>query len=372
MKIGLDVSAVPLRPAGAGRYVAELAGLLAQRQSPLRVSSRRGDEQRWRDLGIAEVRGVVPSARPLRVAYEALWAGHSSTVTGCDVWHGPHYTMPRRSSTPTVVTICDMTFFTNPEWHESTKVPFFRQAIRYAARHADGLVAISDFTRRQFLEIFPDAPLPHVAPLGVDLERFRPETEFERSRSEGVPYILCVGTLEPRKGLDVLIEGFTEVATEVDDVELWIVGQLGWGVEEFRQRLSSHPFASRIKTLGYVDDAELPELFRGAQVVAYPSRGEGFGLPVLEAMASGVPVVTTSGTVMADIAGGHAHLVPIGDASALAASCRSVLVEDLATRRAWTAAARTHAETYTWSACVDQHVVAYESAVLQGRRRIGH
>jgi glycosyltransferase involved in cell wall biosynthesis len=370
VKIALDVSAVPPRIAGAGRYIAELAARLPERGEETTLVTRRDDAPRWRERSpSAALASIVPNARAARLTYEAWVLGTSQTARDVDLWHGPHYTMPRRGTTPTVVTIHDLTFFTNPEWHERTKVTFFRRAITFASQHARALVLVSAFSARLLEDIVPvHAPIV-VAPLGVDLERFElggghDEGEFRRhSLDVEVPYVLFVGTAEPRKGLDVLLESFSEVARDDHEVELWIAGQVGWGVGPFEAQLDAHPFKERIRRLGFVDDDLLAALYRRSRVVAYPSRGEGFGLPVLEAMACGSSVVTTDGTVMAEVAGGAARLVPVGDAEALATSLRAGLDDDDAARSSVAQSARARAEHFTWEACVDQHLVAYHQAL---------
>jgi alpha-1,3-rhamnosyl/mannosyltransferase len=128
-------------------------------------------------------------------------------------------------------------------------------------------------------------------------------------------------------------------------------------------QLDEHPFKERIRRLGFVDDEVLPALYRRARVVAYPSRGEGFGLPVLEAMACGASVVTSDGTVMAEVAADAARLVPIGDASALASALVAGLADDVTAGAALGERARSRAEHFTWNACVDQHLVAYRQAL---------
>lgn len=370
MKVALDVSAVPPRIAGAGRYIAELAARLPARDVDTTLVTRRDDAQRWSERSPrAAIASIVPNARAARLTYEAWVLGTSHTARDVQLWHGPHYTMPRRGATPTVVTIHDLTFFTNPEWHERTKVTFFRRAVTFAAEHARVLVSVSAYSARLLEEILPaHAPIV-VAPLGVDLDLFRPdgvddESALQRqSLNVDVPYVFFVGTVEPRKGLDVLLEAFSEVARENADVELWLAGQAGWGVGVFTSQLDEHPFKDRIRRLGFVGEEVLPTLYRRAKVVAYPSRGEGFGLPVLEAMACGASVVTTAGTVMAEVAGDGARLVPVGDASTLA----SALIEGIhagdAERATLGERARARAEHYTWDSCVDQHLVAYNMAL---------
>ena len=369
MKLALDVSAVPPRLAGAGRYIGELARRVPATGVETTLVTRCDDTLRWHDWSPnTHIASIVPNARPSRLLYEAWWAGRSATARSVDVWHSPHYTMPRRSSTPTVVTIHDLTFFTNPEWHERSKVPFFRRAIAYAATHADVLVTISEFTARQLDEQVPTHAPVVVATLGVDLDRFTSDAsgDEELLAAHGLraprPYIFFLGTFEPRKGIDVLLDAFEEIAARDDDVELWLAGQLGWGVKEIEARFSAHTARARIRRLGFVDEAVLPALLRQARAVAYPSRGEGFGLPVLEALACGASVVTSADTVMSEIAGDAALLARAGDAVQLAGVLTSALTMSDDQRAAQSRRARARAEIFTWDSSVAQHVKAYEMA----------
>jgi len=361
MRVGLDVSAVPESPAGAGRYIVELARRLPSVVDELQIVSRHGDQQRWAQISpSAAVAGIVPDTRPGRLVYEALRLARTDVVRAVDVWHSPHYTMPGRMERPVVVTIHDMTFFTHPEYHERSKVPFFTRAIKRAATKASCLIAVSDFTAREIDHFLsPSVPVV-VAPHGVDLERFSPDVV--PSRRFGAPYVLFVGTLEPRKGIDVLLRAFDTIGRVDAGVELVIAGQSGWRVDNVVDRIDQHPFVSRIHRIGYVSDDELAPLIRGARVVAYPSRGEGFGLPVLEALACGAPVVTSKDTVMADVAGTAATLVPVGDSKQLARSLLDVLALDEQSLRQISLVGRTRAEAFTWENSVAQHVKAYETA----------
>ena len=369
MKLALDVSAVPPRLAGAGRYIGELARRVPATGVETTLVTRRDDTLRWHDWSpTTHIASIVPNARPSRLLYEAWWAGRSPTARSVDVWHSPHYTMPHRSSTPTVVTIHDLTFFTNPEWHERSKVPFFRRAIAYAATHADVLVTISEFTARQLDEQVPSHAPVVVATLGVDLERFTTDTsgDEELLRAHGLnaarPYIFFLGTFEPRKGIDVLLDAFEEIAARDGDVELWLAGQPGWGVKEIEARFTHHGARARIRRLGFVDEAVLPALLRQARAVTYPSRGEGFGLPVLEALACGASVVTSADTVMSEIAGDAALLARAGDAVQLAEVLTHALESSDDQRAARSRRARERAELFTWDSSVAQHVKAYEMA----------
>jgi glycosyltransferase involved in cell wall biosynthesis len=369
MRVALDVSAVPARLAGAGRYTAELARRLPGEGIDTTLVTRRNDRERWAAWSpAASISSIVPQRRAQRLAYEAWRLGTSAPAKRADVWHAPHYTMPHRGSTPTVVTIHDLTFFTNPEWHERSKVAFFRRAISYSAQHAKVLISVSDFTARQLDEYVPGHAPVVVAPHGVDLARFTPdgsndEALFrEHALAFGVPYVFFLGTVEPRKGLDVLLEAFGDLSRHDSSLELWLAGQPGWGLKEFDEQLASHPASSRIRRLGYVDEAVLPALLRQAQVVAYPSRGEGFGLPVLEALACGAVVVTSSDTVMAEVADGAARLVKVGDAEQLAGELLACRAMDQAQRREHGRLARERAERFTWQESLAQHLVAYNRA----------
>lgn len=368
MKVALDVSAVPARVAGAGRYIVELARRLPSHESTTLVT-RRDDGDRWRSLSPdALVAPLVPSGRAERLVYEAWRLGQSSVAREADVWHSPHYTMPRRCAAPTVVTIHDLTFFTNPEWHERSKVLFFRRAIAYSAVHARVLVCVSEFTARQLDEVVPVHAHVVVAPLGVDLEAFsrqgsNDETIFQRhGLATDVPYVFFLGTVEPRKGLDVLVEAFTHLAVVDDTLELWIAGQAGWAMEEFDEALLRHPGASRIRRLGFVVEELVAPLLRRARVVAYPSRGEGFGLPVLEALACGAMVVTTADTVMAEVGAHAVSLAVAGDPEALAGALSRDLALSADQRAQRSSVARARAEEFSWEYSLAQHLEAYELA----------
>ena len=369
MKVALDVSAVPARLAGAGRYVVELARRLPACDLETTLVTRRDDAQRWRQWSPdANVMPLVPSSRPRRLLYEAWQLGTSASARASDVFHSPHYTMSHRRVTPTVVTIHDLTFFTDPQWHERSKVAFFRRAIEYSARHASVLICVSDFTSRQLDEMIPSHAPVVVAPHGVDLKRFNAndvddeQLLVEHELPFGVRYVFFVGTLEPRKGLDVLLAAFEELCAQDPTLELWLAGQPGWGLEDLDRQLAAHRGSERIRRLGFVDDVVLPALFRQALVVAYPSRGEGFGLPVLEAMACGSLVVTTSDTVMAEVAGEAARLVPAGDSVALANELALCAAMDHEQRDRASSQARARASTFTWKASLEQHLVAYNRA----------
>jgi len=369
VRVALDVSAVPAKIAGAGRYIAEVADRLPELDVDTTLVTRRGDTARWRARSPrATIAALVPNNRGLRLAYEATRLGSTKVARGVDVWHAPHYTMPRGSKTPMVVTIHDLTLFTHPEWHERAKVNFFQRAMRYSTNHAKVLVCVSDFTARELRDVLAPSARVVVAPLGVDHGRFHPDASADGALLAGAqlhaskPYLFFLGTLEPRKGLDVLLRAFGPLAALDDELELWIAGQSGWGLGPLADAIRTHPYASRIRRLGFVDEELLPALLRQARVVVYPSRGEGFGLPVLEAMACGATVVTTRDTVMAEVAGDGAVLTTAGDERELGQSLFDLLAESNDERRARVARALANAAPFTWERTMSVHLEAYRLA----------
>ena len=367
MQVSVDVSAVPAAPAGAGRYTIDLVSALLRRDDvDLTLIARRDDEARWRDG--ARVLAVAPTRRPARLAWEQMRLPHLLGGLDVDLHHGPHYTMPERARLPKVVTVHDLTFFDHPEWHERAKVPFFRRAIRVAAQHADALVCVSHATAdRLTRRLHPTAPV-HVVAHGVDHERFAPAGDLDvdsaRLAALGVrsPYVLFVGTVEPRKDVPALVRAFDRVAGLHRDVRLVVAGSAGWGTAAVDQAVVEARHADRIVRTGYVADDDVPALLRGASAVAYPSLEEGFGLPALEALACGAPLVTTTGSAMEEVAEGAALLVPPGDVDALAGALDMLLRGDEALaarrRRGLAVAAR-----YTWAASAAGHAEAYRSVL---------
>jgi glycosyltransferase involved in cell wall biosynthesis len=367
-RVSIDVSAVPASPAGAGRYTLDVVAALGRRDDvALTLVSRRDDAARWDEVAPgARMVAAAPGRRPARLAWEQMRLPAVLGGLEVDLHHGPHYTMPERAKVPKVVTVHDLTFFDHPEWHERAKVPFFRRAIRVAARHADAVVCVSRATADRLAErLAPTAPV-HIVPHGVDHARFTPAGDLDvdsaRLAALGVraPYVLFVGTVEPRKDVPALVRAFDRMAGHHREIGLVIAGGPGWGRAAVDRAVAEARHAERILRTGYVPDDAVPALLRSASAVAYPSLEEGFGLPALEALACGAPLVTTTGSAMEEVAEGAALLVPPADVDALAGALDMVVRGDegLATRRrrGLEIAAR-----HTWAASAAGHVEVYRS-----------
>jgi glycosyltransferase involved in cell wall biosynthesis len=384
LRVSLDVTAVPPEPAGAGRYTIELAGALSRRADvELVLIARRADERRWQRLAEAapgtELHAVAPAARPARLAWEQAGLPGLLDRLRPDVHHSPHYTMPERARRPVVVTVHDCTFFDHPEWHERSKVMLFRRAIRQAARRAAVLVCVSDFTAARLARVVLLRAPVVVAPHGVDHQRFvalepSPGADATVLRRLALDpdrsYVAYLGTIEPRKGVAPLIEAFDRVAATYPDVRLVLAGQEGWGSDDVGQALSASPQRDRIVVTGYIPDDTVPALLRRARAVAYPALEEGYGLPALEALACGAPLVTTAGSTMAELARGAALLVEPGDAGSLAAALDALLSggdqAGIETRRVEGLAV---AAACTWEASAERHVEAYRRALEVAAKR---
>ena len=382
LRVSLDVTAVPTNPVGAGQYTVELVRALSPRSDlDLLVVSRVGDASRWATIAPGrEVVAAAPEPRPLRLAWEQVRLPSRLKRLAVDVHHGPHYTMPELTKVPVVVTVHDLSFFVEPQWHERSKVVLFQRAIKVAARRAKVVVCPSRATADELARWCQVDAEVVVAHHGVDLDRFRPTEATpgsdaallstvatgsgptaRGSLADGSPFLAFVGTLEPRKDVPTLVRAFSQVAGRHPDARLVLAGGAGWGAAKVEEAVATSGIGDRIIRTGYVSDEVIPALFRSAEAVVYPALYEGFGLPALEAMACGAPVITTSGSAMEEVAGDAAIMVPPGDTVALSGALESVLAgsgPDLDRRQRGLAIAARH----TWAASADRHMEAYRRA----------
>ena len=373
LRVSYDATAVPPNPVGAGRYTIDLARALGSSQeADLDVWCRSDDGERM--VAATGGRGRfwprAPGNRVARLAWEQLRLPGEIDRLGVDVHHAPHYTMPERAHVPVVVTVHDMTFIEHPEWHERGKVLFFRRALRVAARKAEVVVCVSHKTADRFSSLLHPRGEVVVVPHGVDTDRFHPARPGELRGDEAVlkglgierPYVVFVGTLEPRKAVPELVAAFAMVAETNSEISLVLAGGRGWGADAVDQAIARQRCARRIKTTGYVTDEEVAVLMRGALAVVYPAIEEGFGLPALEALASGTPLVTTSDSVMAEVAGSAALLVPAGRTRALAEAIEEAISGSRAMSQRVSEGLE-RALACTWEASAAGHLGAYRRAV---------
>ena len=262
--------------------------------------------------------------------------------------------VPPRSA-PLVVTVHDLAFVHRPHHFTAKGRRFFAQATRLARRDADLVLCPSRATFDDCVAHGFAAERLRVVPWGVDQRRARPDEVDGVRRRHGLDraYVLSVGTAEPRKNLTAVFAAFARLGR--DDVDLVVVGPRGWG--EDLAALAGHVPRERVHLLGFVPAADLAGLYAGAAAFCYPSLFEGFGLPVLEAMAQGAAVVTSAGTSLAEVGGDAVLLVDPEDHDAVAAALARVLDDPRVARRLGEAA-RSRAEGYTWERTAEQIAAA--------------
>jgi glycosyltransferase involved in cell wall biosynthesis len=289
---------------------------------------------------------------PPHVLYETwhrLRRPHVERATGpVDVIHATGVAVPPRTA-PLVVTVHDLSYLVYPEHFSRQGRRFFRHALELTRRDADLVLCSSEATRRHCVEAGLDPGRLRVVPLGADVAAASGE-DVARVRAEhglARPYVLWVGTLEPRKNLPRLLEAYARLD---GDAELVLVGPRGWN-----QELDPPPGA---RLLGFVPGEDLPPLYAGAAAFCFPSLLEGFGMPVVDAMAQGTPVVTSSGTSTEELAGDAGLVVDPLDVDAIAGALDRVL-GDPELARGLGEAGRAQAATYTWERTAALTAAAY-------------
>jgi glycosyltransferase involved in cell wall biosynthesis len=336
--ITLDISAAVHRRAGLGRYAESLTRALVA-----------ADPHRYalfynRERGIEPLEGleqlpthtVALGYKPWRML---VWMGQlarvpfNRLVPDATLFHATeHLLMPLRG-VPSVLTVHDLIFRHLPEHHKTLNRWYLNWTMPLYCRRADQIIAISHATQRDLIAAY-DVPPEKITVIHEAADpRFRPQppeaVEAVRTRY-GLPerYLLSVGTIEPRKNLTRLLEAFEALHAEGLTDALVVVGGRGWLYDDFFARLERSPAREAVLFPGYVPDADLPPIYAGAQALAFPSLYEGFGLPVLEAMACGAPVVCSNTSSLPEVAGDAALLFDPHDVTAITQALHRLLSDD--------------------------------------------
>ncbi len=371
LRVLVDATAVPADRGGVGRYADNLIAALDSAGANLAVVCQQADAALYGRIAPRSIVIAAPAAtarRPVRLLWEQTGLPLVADLVGAHVVHCPHYTMPLwRAGPPMVVTLHDATFFTDPELHTPVKGRFFRLATRHAVRRAARCIVPSVATRNQITRLLPArADRLDVAYHGVDLTAFTPAAaaDIERVRvSLGLgrqPYVGFLGTLEPRKNVPALIRGWVAAVRDRSEPPVLVLaGSRGWDAEVDRAA-AEVPAGLRLLRPGYLPLDDLPAFLSGATVLAYPSLGEGFGLPVLEAMACGAAVLTTDRLSLPEVGGDAVGYT--GTSAAEIGVALAQLLDDAPRRAALARRARARAERFSWDRSAQQHLRSYAAA----------
>ncbi len=364
-RIGIDYTAAVHQQAGIGRYVRHITGALADvlaagPQAPavrLLVQGARPASLPAPPDGFTYRRAPLSERTLARIWHRLSLPLPVETFTGrVDLFHGMDFTLPPTlSGTRTAVTVYDLAYERTPDDTMPGMQAYLARVVPQAVARADRVIAISEATKADIVELYGADPakVAVVVP-GVDA-RFNPQHEDgERRRIRakyGLPggdFLLTVGTLQPRKNHARLVEAYARALEETNsEVPLVIAGARGWAYGAVHDAIGEQGLAGHVIFPGFVDDADLPALYRTALAVAYPSLYEGFGLPVAEAMACGTPVVTSNVSSLPEAAGDAALLVDPLDTDALADALVRLLTDD-ALRDDLRARGLAQAAKFTW------------------------
>lgn len=371
----IDGTAVPEALGGVGRYVEGVVSHLVDPALDVHLVVRPVHAAHFRAIAGNVTVHTAPSwtdSVPLRFLWEQAGLPALGRRLGATVLHSPHYTFPFAWRRGSVVTLHDATFFSNPEWHSRLKRTFFTWWSRRSLRSRPVVIVPSAATSTEAARVVSGIRADvRVAPLGVDRTRFHePSTaEVEDARiAAGLPddaaWIAFLGTIEPRKNVTALLDAYAAVRGARDatgSATPWLVlsGARGWD-DAAIERLDALQDTDHVVEAGYLPLEDLSGFLGGADFVVYPSLGEGFGLPVVEAMATGACVLTTRRLSLPEV-GGDAAVYTEPDPAAIA-SAIAALLDDPALVATHRAAALRRADVFTWDATAAVHVTAYRDA----------
>jgi glycosyltransferase involved in cell wall biosynthesis len=370
--IYVDVSSAVHAKAGIGRYAGSLARALVARQ-PERFALFYNRGPNTRPPGGLE---SVP-AHTVRAGYKpwrmAVWLGHlahvpfNRLVPGAELFHATEHLLPPLHGVPAVLTVHDMIFKLFPEHQKRLNYWYLNATMPLYCRRADAIITVSEHSKRDIVAGYGlDPAKVTVVYEAADPDlRPAPPSDVERVRDRySLPpeYLLTVGTIEPRKNLARLVEALQRLRDGGLRVPLVVVGARGWLYTDFFRRLEASPVRDDVLFSGYVPHADLAAVYSGATAAIQPSVYEGFGLPILEAMACGTPVLCSQTSSLPELGGDAAVYFDPYDVQAMAEAIRAVWLDD--ERRATMAeAGQRQASRFSWDRAAEETLAVYEQFV---------
>jgi len=370
IKVGIKVSPLTVLRAGIPNYLHNLLKAFAKASDDFRFFLYTNRELP-KDLQLPErfitEKVTFPSSR-LQLWYH-IGLSLKMSRDGIDLFHDPVYPLPLFSGINGVVTVHDLSNYTNPSWHTFGAAMGGRLLPLYLSR-AKRIIAVSHFTAGEIARHFPEQKdKVRVIHNGVSDHFTKVENEVSLNgvrERYGLPseFFLFLGTLEPRKNLIALLKAFAEYGHEIP-YSLVIAGGTGWKYKELLKAVSNHPLRERIHLTGFVESADVPALLTLAKFLAYPSILEGFGLPVLEAMACGTPVLTSNVTSMPEIARDAAVYVNPSSVESIGDGLKTIS-SDSELREELSKLGLARASTFSWRKCAEETLKVYREAAIEG------
>jgi len=373
VRVGIEATSMLGPLTGVGHTTAALVRALVETDPEVELvlvplSGRRGHR-----LGlsvpehprITPLRVRVPS-RPLAAVWaKGSWPPIELFSGQVDVFHGPNFMLPPLLKAAGVMTVHDIAFVRLPG-SASAAIRAYADSLPMWTARAHRILVPSGFTADELSAFLPaTAGRIRVVPPGVRASFAEPGGELAPPRREALgirsPYVAYLGTLESRKNIDKLLEAFALVAVKRPDAQLVLVGGPGTGWDDIQRDHADLLGSGSVLVAGYLPDEEAAAVVRGASLFVYPSLYEGFGMPPVEAMAAGTPVVASDIPVLREVLGSHATLVPPHDADAWAEAIVAAL--DGPPPAEALDRARTHASGFTWTATASGVLAAYREAV---------
>lgn len=376
-RIGLNAqlysSQLSYRGAGVSHYIQGLLNTLPQVDPDARYVAFLNDPSSsfkgWRTA-----RTHLPEAQPWRrILWEQAAQPRLARRERLDLLHEPVYVGPLLAPCPIVVTIHDMSYFIYPELFQLAKRIYLQAMTQFTARHAAAIICDSESTRRDVLRILSvPGERVHTVHIGVDPEMQplpRPAiTEFRREHQLPLHFILFVGTLEPRKNLPMLLEAFAWLCQHSQlPHQLFIGGGKGWYYQTIEDQVEKLGLSERVHFPGFIPQAELPLWYNSADLFVYPSLYEGFGLPPLEAMTCGVPVITSNISSLPEVVGEGGVMVDPHEPVSLAREMLHLLSDPTASAELGMRGLA-QARSFSWSNTARQTAAIYHSAL--GNRKV--
>ncbi len=376
MRLGIDATCLPSALAGAGRYIHGIVrGLAAiDHDNEYFIFIKAHDAAHFNHLpGNMHLMHLPMHSRALRLFWQHTRAGAQAQKLGLDVWHGTHYTLPHFThDLACVATFHDLGVFHHPQLYPLDKRVYFRRVMQQAARRAQQLVSVSAATTQDLQKLLSPATTtghkPRVTTIfsGVEEKFFRqvPAEDKTRVRTSyrlAAPFILFVGTFEKRKNIVLLLNAFHEFCQRTHSTHvLALAGQESNGSAEVKATIARLGLQERVRVLGYVAEEDLPALYQAADLFVMPSLYEGFGFPLLEAMAGGTVALAANNSSLRELAA-HPHMLCEEDASAWAKKIEALLFDKQA-RHELAHHGRKHARQFCWKRSAEILREVYERA----------